>query len=138
MPVAWDSSILLKVDETRVDIIKALIIGPEGTPYVLISSISRGLTDALAVIRMDGMSTRRFYCSNYIDWIFSSFLFDIFLGPSYNQSPPSVKYMTVSRGLVNGSSTVSDKYSRRMEGNSGSIPISTRYELPFASVAENV
>ena len=24
-----------------------------------------------------------------------SFLFDIFLGPSYNQSPPSVKYMTV-------------------------------------------
>ena len=26
----------------------------------------------------------------------SSFLFDIFLGPSYNQSPPSVKYMTVS------------------------------------------
>lgn len=25
-----------------------------------------------------------------------SFLFDIFLGPSYNQSPPNVKYMTVS------------------------------------------
>lgn len=24
-----------------------------------------------------------------------SFLFDIFLGSSYNQSPPSVKYMTV-------------------------------------------
>jgi hypothetical protein len=34
MPVSWDSSILLKVDETRVDIIKALIIGPEGTPCV--------------------------------------------------------------------------------------------------------
>ena len=28
-----------------------------------------------------------------------SYLFDIFLGPSYNQSPPSVKYMTVS-GVV--------------------------------------
>ncbi|KAI9448119.1 hypothetical protein H4582DRAFT_1802380 [Lactarius indigo] len=32
LPVAWDSSIFLRVDETRVDIIKALIIGPEGTP----------------------------------------------------------------------------------------------------------
>ncbi|KAF6762638.1 ubiquitin conjugating enzyme family protein [Ephemerocybe angulata] len=63
MPVAWDSSILLKVDETRVDIIKALIIGPEGTPY------------------QNGC-----------------FLFDIFLGPSYNQSPPSVKYMTTNGG----------------------------------------
>ncbi|THH13280.1 hypothetical protein EW146_g6917 [Bondarzewia mesenterica] len=30
LPVAWDSSIFLRVDETRVDIIKALIIGPEG------------------------------------------------------------------------------------------------------------
>ncbi len=35
LPVAWDSSIFLRVDETRVDIIKALIIGPEGTPLVL-------------------------------------------------------------------------------------------------------
>jgi hypothetical protein len=34
LPVAWDSSIFLRVDETRVDIIKALITGPEGTPYV--------------------------------------------------------------------------------------------------------
>lgn len=25
-----------------------------------------------------------------------SYLFDIFLGPSYNQTAPSVKYMTVS------------------------------------------
>ncbi|KAK0230796.1 hypothetical protein IW262DRAFT_1340488 [Armillaria fumosa] len=33
LPVAWDSSIFLRVDETRVDIIKALITGPEGTPY---------------------------------------------------------------------------------------------------------
>lgn len=33
LPVAWDSSIFLRVDESRVDIIKALIIGPEGTPY---------------------------------------------------------------------------------------------------------
>lgn len=29
-----------------------------------------------------------------------SYLFDIFLGPSYNQSPPSVKYMTVSAGVA--------------------------------------
>jgi len=63
LPVAWDSSIFLRVDENRVDIIKALIIGPEGTPY------------------QDGC-----------------FLFDIFLGPSYNQSPPSVKYMTTNGG----------------------------------------
>lgn len=35
LPVSWGSSIFLKVDETRVDIIKALITGPEGTPYVL-------------------------------------------------------------------------------------------------------
>jgi hypothetical protein len=33
LPVSWNSSIFLQVDETRVDIIKALIIGPEGTPY---------------------------------------------------------------------------------------------------------
>ncbi|EIW82142.1 ubiquitin conjugating enzyme family protein [Coniophora puteana RWD-64-598 SS2] len=63
LPVAWNSSIFLRVDETRVDIIKALIIGPEGTPY------ENGC-----------------------------FLFDIFLGPSYNQSPPNVKYMTTSGG----------------------------------------
>jgi hypothetical protein len=38
LPVAWDSSIFLRVDETRVDVIKALIIGPEGTPLVFRSS----------------------------------------------------------------------------------------------------
>lgn len=32
LPVAWNSSIFLRVDETRVDIIKVLITGPEGTP----------------------------------------------------------------------------------------------------------
>ncbi|KAF9451700.1 hypothetical protein P691DRAFT_327967 [Macrolepiota fuliginosa MF-IS2] len=63
LPVAWDSSIFLRVDETRVDVIKALITGPEGTPY---------------------------YNGCY--------LFDIFLGPSYNQLPPSVKYMTTNGG----------------------------------------
>lgn len=63
LPVAWDSSIFLRVDETRVDIIKALITGPEGTPYYN-----------------------------------GCFLFDIFLGPSYNQSPPNVKYMTTNGG----------------------------------------
>ena len=39
-------------------------------------------------------------CIDLVDFSLSrlklgSFLFDIFLGPSYNQSPPSVKYMTV-------------------------------------------
>ncbi|KAF7355299.1 Baculoviral IAP repeat-containing protein 6 [Mycena sanguinolenta] len=63
LPVAWDSSIFLRIDETRVDVIKALITGPEGTPY---------------------------YNGCY--------LFDIFLGPAYNQSPPSVKYMTTNGG----------------------------------------
>lgn len=33
LPVAWDSSIFLRVDESRVDVIKALITGPAGTPY---------------------------------------------------------------------------------------------------------
>ncbi|CAG8625373.1 10153_t:CDS:2, partial [Acaulospora colombiana] len=33
LPIAWDSSVFLRVDESRVDIIKALITGPEGTPY---------------------------------------------------------------------------------------------------------
>ena len=32
LPVSWGSSIFLRVDETRVDVIKALITGPEGTP----------------------------------------------------------------------------------------------------------
>jgi len=63
LPVAWNSSIFLQVDETRVDIIKALIIGPEGTPY------------------QNGC-----------------YLFDIFLGASYNQTAPSVKYMTTNGG----------------------------------------
>jgi hypothetical protein len=30
-----------------------------------------------------------------------SYLFDIFLGPSYNQSPPNVKYTTVSASRIN-------------------------------------
>ncbi|KAG6919415.1 hypothetical protein DXG01_006298 [Tephrocybe rancida] len=63
LPVAWNSSIFLRVDETRVDVIKALITGPEDTPY------------------HNGC-----------------YLFDIFLGPSYNQAPPSVKYMTTNGG----------------------------------------
>ncbi|KAG8928570.1 hypothetical protein FRC02_006721 [Tulasnella sp. 418] len=63
LPVAWNSSVFLRVDETRVDVIKALITGPEGTPY------------------HNGC-----------------FLFDIFLGASYNSAPPSVKYMTTNNG----------------------------------------
>src|SRR5258708_36828506 len=41
LPVAWDSSIFLRVDETRVDVIKALITGPEGRPYVHLEPILR-------------------------------------------------------------------------------------------------
>ncbi|KAJ3794050.1 ArgJ family-domain-containing protein [Lentinula aff. detonsa] len=67
LPVAWDSSIFLRVDGTRVDVIKCLITGPEGTPY--------------------HNGCRR-----------PSYLFDVFLGASYNQSSPSVKYMTMNGG----------------------------------------
>ncbi|KAJ4481506.1 ubiquitin conjugating enzyme family protein [Lentinula edodes] len=63
LPVAWDSSIFLRVDDTRVDVIKCLITGPEGTPY------------------HNGC-----------------YLFDVFLGANYNQSPPGVKYMTTNGG----------------------------------------
>ncbi|KAF7288254.1 Baculoviral IAP repeat-containing protein 6 [Mycena chlorophos] len=63
LPVAWDSSVFLRIDETRVDVLKALITGPESTPY------------------HNGC-----------------YLFDIFLGPSYNQMPPNVKYMTTNGG----------------------------------------
>jgi ubiquitin-protein ligase len=63
LPISWDSSVFLRVDETRVDIIKCLITGPQGTPY------DNGC-----------------------------YLFDIFLGPTYNQSAPSVKYMTTNGG----------------------------------------
>lgn len=33
VPSSWGASIFLRVDETRVDILKAMIIGPQGTPY---------------------------------------------------------------------------------------------------------
>lgn len=33
LPTSWHSSIFLRVDEARVECIKAMIIGPEGTPY---------------------------------------------------------------------------------------------------------
>lgn len=33
LPVGFDGSIFLRVDESRVDVIKALIIGPADTPY---------------------------------------------------------------------------------------------------------
>jgi baculoviral IAP repeat-containing protein 6 len=33
LPVEYGSSVLVRVDESRMDLIKALIIGPEGTPY---------------------------------------------------------------------------------------------------------
>ena len=46
LPVAWDSSIFLRVDESRVDIIKALITGPEGTPLAYcVHTSGNGSTD---------------------------------------------------------------------------------------------
>ncbi|EGG03790.1 uncharacterized protein MELLADRAFT_65352 [Melampsora larici-populina 98AG31] len=33
LPISWDSSVFLRVDESRPDVIKVLITGPEGTPY---------------------------------------------------------------------------------------------------------
>jgi ubiquitin-protein ligase len=33
IPTAWGSSIFLRVDDNRVDCIKAMIIGPQDTPY---------------------------------------------------------------------------------------------------------
>lgn len=33
LPTAWDTSIFLRVDDERVDLIKALIVGPKDTPY---------------------------------------------------------------------------------------------------------
>ncbi|KAG6873312.1 hypothetical protein C0995_000465 [Termitomyces sp. Mi166 len=80
LPVAWNSSIFLRVDETRVDVIKALITGPEGTPYY------NGWYGPISVIRF-------VISDNNL-----SYLFDIFLGSAYNQSPPSVKYMTTNGG----------------------------------------
>lgn len=42
-----------------------------------------------------------------------SYLFDIFLGPSYNQLPPSVKYMTVSVFLWSACLTLIESDQRR-------------------------
>lgn len=33
LPLAWEASIFVRVDENRPDILKALVIGPEDTPY---------------------------------------------------------------------------------------------------------
>lgn len=33
LPVNWHSTIFVRTDENRVDCLKAMIIGPEGTPY---------------------------------------------------------------------------------------------------------
>lgn len=54
-----------------------------------------------------------------------SFLFDIFLGPSYNQSPPSVKYMTVTYSCVFLAPRLLIAR-RQMVENSDSIPIFTQ------------
>ena len=54
-----------------------------------------------------------------------SFLFDIFLGPSYNQSPPNVKYMTVSHS-PDTLAIILTIIRRQMVENSDSIPIFTQ------------
>ena len=33
LPLEWGSSVYLRVDEERMDMMRALIVGPEGTPY---------------------------------------------------------------------------------------------------------
>eukprot|EP00898_Chlorokybus_atmophyticus_P001859 jgi/Chlat1/2674/Chrsp18S02980 len=33
LPLSWNSSVFLRVDERRQDVLKAAIVGPEGTPY---------------------------------------------------------------------------------------------------------
>ncbi|MCO5575583.1 hypothetical protein L7F22_029385 [Adiantum nelumboides] len=33
LPLEWDSSIFLRMDKQRMDVLRALIIGPKGTPY---------------------------------------------------------------------------------------------------------
>jgi hypothetical protein len=33
LPLEWESSVHIRVDQGRMDLIKALIIGPEDTPY---------------------------------------------------------------------------------------------------------
>ena len=33
LPLEWDSSIHVQVDSSRMDLLKALIVGPKGTPY---------------------------------------------------------------------------------------------------------
>lgn len=60
----------------------------------------------------------------------SSYLFDIFLGPSYNHSPPSVKYMTVSIQCIRWN-VLLITLSRRTVENSDSILIFTRYVMYF-------
>lgn len=92
--MAWDSSIFLRVDETRVDVIKALITGPEGTPYVLDTSMF-DICSHISPSYYNGWYDCS-ACVGIFIYVSCSYLFDIFLGPSYNQLPPSVKYMTVS------------------------------------------
>ncbi|KAG6337349.1 hypothetical protein ID866_1722 [Astraeus odoratus] len=95
LPVSWDSSIFLRVDENRVDIIKALIIGPEGTPYVQ-PYVTPHVSDASIQIPRRMVSIHGPYAVSQLTC--HSFLFDIFLGPTYNHTPPSVKYMTTNGG----------------------------------------
>lgn len=33
LPFHWGSSVFLRVDEERIDVMQALITGPDGTPY---------------------------------------------------------------------------------------------------------
>lgn len=66
--------------------------------------LSSLLTSAIILIHfftediiMDGMKYIQALSTTRTDRCLESYLFDIFLGPSYNQSPPSVKYMTVRK-----------------------------------------
>lgn len=76
-------------------------------------------------IIMDGTAMPYSAGAHVLNTHASSYLFDIFLGPSYNQTPPSVKYMTVCITLCFLREIIlTDVTIRRMEGNSVSIQIS--------------
>ena len=70
------------------------------------------------------VSCRHFESMIQPQWMIS-FLFDIFLGPSYNQSPPSVKYMTV-RYPPHSLVVMLTIVRRQMVENFDSIPIFTQ------------
>lgn len=67
----------------------------------------------ILILRIDTIMAGKLFCHHLRDSInvWPSFLFDIFLGSNYNQSPPSVKFMTVIFYFVSLESTVTNNIS---------------------------